>query len=66
MSTLTPRRGRLLTLKQAGEYLNVSQRWMRRTVEERRLPFVKQGKLLYFHQADLDAYLSANRVEAFD
>ena len=52
-----------LTLSEAAAYLNVSQRFMRRLVAERRIAFHKLGHLLRFRAADLDLFLSAGRVE---
>jgi excisionase family DNA binding protein len=52
-----------LTLSEAAAYLNVSQRFMRRLVAERRIAFHKLGHLLRFRAADLDVFLSAGRVE---
>lgn len=56
----------LLTLMQAAEYLNVTEPWMRRAVGERRIAYVKLGKLLYFKRSDLDAYIEANTITAED
>jgi len=58
-----PEREPPLTLLEAAEYLNVSQRFMRRLVAERRIAFHKLGHLLRFHVADLDRLLAAGRVE---
>jgi excisionase family DNA binding protein len=58
-----PEREPPLTLPEAAEYLNVSQRFMRRLVAERRIVFHKLGHLLRFHVADLDRLLAAGRVE---
>lgn len=58
-----PEREPPLTLPEAAEYLNVSERFMRRLVAERRIAFHKLGHLLRFHVADLDRLLAAGRVE---
>ncbi|MGH9078598.1 MAG: helix-turn-helix domain-containing protein [Acidimicrobiales bacterium] len=52
-----------LTLVEAAEYLNVTERYMRRLVAERRIPYFKVGRLLRFSAADLDSYFDACRVE---
>jgi len=52
-----------LTLPEAAAYLNVSQRFMRRLVAERRIAFHKLGHLLRFRVTDLDRFLAAGRVE---
>ena len=53
-----------LTLVEAAAYLNVTERFMRRLVAERRVAFHKLGHLLRFCRADLDVLLLAGRVEA--
>ena len=52
-----------LTLAQAAAYLNVSERFVRRLVAERRIAFHKVGHFLRFRTDDLDAFLEAGRVE---
>ena len=52
-----------LTITQAAEYLNVSERFMRRLVAERRVAYHKVGKLLRFRSQDLDDFLESGRVE---
>ena len=52
-----------LTLAQAAAYLNVSERFVRRLVAERRIAFHKVGHFLRFRADDLDAFLEAGRVE---
>jgi hypothetical protein len=55
----------LLNIPDAAEYLNQTERWMKRAVEHRWIPFVKMGGQIngkiYFLQSDLDAYV-ASRV----
>ena len=58
-----PTRRGPLTLGEAAEYLNVNERYMRRLVSERRIPYLKVGRLLRFSPADLDAFIEACRVE---
>jgi len=52
-----------LTLAQAAAHLNVSERFVRRLVAERRIAFHKVGHFLRFRAVDLDAFLEAGRVE---
>ena len=52
-----------LTLGEAAAYLNLTERYMRRLVSERRIPYLKVGRLLRFRAEDLDAYLEQCRVE---
>jgi excisionase family DNA binding protein len=52
-----------LTLAEAAAYLNVTERYVRRLVAERRVAYHKVGRLLRFSPADLDALFEAGRVE---
>ena len=52
-----------LTLIEAAAYLNVTPRFMRRLVAERRIAFHKVGALLRFRVEDLDAFFAADRVD---
>jgi excisionase family DNA binding protein len=49
---------------EAAAYLGVSERFIRRLVQERRIPFHRVGKFLRFDVEDLDAFLVDGRVEA--
>ena len=60
-TTTTPE---LLAVPEASEYLNVSERFIRRMVSEGRVPIVKLGKLVRFRRADLDTYIAASTREA--
>jgi hypothetical protein len=42
----------------------LTDRWLRRAVHERRIPYFKVDGKLVFDQADLDVYVEAHRVEA--
>lgn len=53
----------LLTVDEAAEYLTVTPRFVRRLIEERRIPKVKLGKFVRIHRDDLDAFIVAGRVE---
>jgi hypothetical protein len=54
----------LLNLREAAEYLNTTERQVRRLVSLRAFPYIKVGGLLRFRVSDLDAYLSAQTVPA--
>ena len=56
--------GHPLNLLEAARYLNVSERYVRRLVAERRIPFLKVGRLLRFRPHDLEEYLVACQVRA--
>ena len=57
-------RGRYLTLQQAAVAFPVfTPRLLRRLVQERRIPFSRAGRCIVLAEADILAYLEANRVE---
>lgn len=60
---MTNERRAHLSISEAADYLNTTQRWLRRAVFERRVAYHKLGRLLRFDPDDLDRYLEANRVE---
>lgn len=53
-----------LSLDEAAAYLNVKPRYMRRLVEQRRVPVLRFGRLLRFNVADLDAFIEKSRAES--
>ena len=55
--------GRLLKPEEAAERLNVSLRFIRRLCHERRLPYTKIGKFVRFDADELEAWITAQRVE---
>ncbi|HVA73119.1 MAG TPA: hypothetical protein VNF71_00965 [Acidimicrobiales bacterium] len=42
----------------------LTDRWLRRAVQERRIPFFKVDGKLVFDQSELDGYVEAHRVDA--
>lgn len=57
-------RGRYFTLQQAAEeYPAFTTRLLRRLVQERRIAFSRVGRNIVFAEADIEAYVEANRVE---
>jgi excisionase family DNA binding protein len=54
---------RPLTISEAATYLNVTERFMRRLVAERRIAFHKVGYFVRFLVSDLDRFLADGRVE---
>lgn len=54
----------LLDVPAAAARLGVTERWIRRAVAERRLPFVKVGRYVRFRPDDLDRYIAAQLVPA--
>ena len=52
-----------LTLSEAAAYLNVTERYVRQLVAEKRVAYHKVGRLLRFRRSDLDDFFEAGRVE---
>jgi excisionase family DNA binding protein len=54
-----------LDVSGAANYLGVSERFLRRLVQERRVPFLRVGGTrIRFDPRDLDVWLASQRVEA--
>jgi excisionase family DNA binding protein len=53
----------LLSVEQAAERLGTSVRFVRRLVFERRIAYVKLGRHIRITARDLDAFVSASRVD---
>ena len=53
----------LIDMNQAAERLGVTTRFIRRLVDERRIPFHKIGRYVRFDPADLDHFAIQGRVE---
>jgi excisionase family DNA binding protein len=54
----------LLTVDQAAERFGTSTRFVRRLIAERRIPFTKLGRHVRLDTADIEAFITAGRVEA--
>jgi excisionase family DNA binding protein len=52
----------LLTVAEAGEYLGTGERFIRRLVAQRRIPYVKLGKYVRLQRSALDDFIAAGRV----
>ncbi len=52
----------LLTPVQAGDYLRTGERFIRRLIAERRIPYVKLGRHVRLQRSALDAFIAAGRV----
>ena len=55
---------RLLDVSASADYLGVGERFIRRLIAERRIPYVKIGRFVRISVDDLDAYIAATRHEA--
>ena len=58
-----PELSALIDIATLADRLGVTERFVRRLVEERRVPFLKIGKFVRFHPDDIDHWVSARRVE---
>lgn len=54
----------LLTVTEAAARLNVTERWVRRAIFERRFAVVRLGRLVRVPSDALEAYVDANRDAA--
>jgi excisionase family DNA binding protein len=54
----------LLTVEEAAERLGTSVRFVRRLIFERRIAYTKLGRHVRIAASDLDAFITASRVEA--
>ena len=61
---LDARSAGLLGVRELAAVLGTSERFVRRLVAERRLPFHKVGKYVRFDPRDIEAWLSEHRVES--
>ena len=52
----------LLTVEQAAERMCTKQRFIRRLIAERRIPYVKLGAHVRIDDRDIDAFIAAGRV----
>ncbi|MGH3915089.1 MAG: helix-turn-helix domain-containing protein [Pseudonocardiaceae bacterium] len=52
-----------LNVPEAAEYLNTSERFVRRLIAERRIAFHRVGRHVRIALSDLDEWLAASRVE---
>ena len=54
----------LLTVKEAADRLGTAERFIRRLIFERRIPYTKLGRHVRIAARDLDTFIRAGRVEA--
>jgi excisionase family DNA binding protein len=54
----------MLTVPEVAERLGTSQRFVRRLIAERRIPYTKLGKHVRLADNDVDSFIAAGRVEA--
>lgn len=61
---LDARSAGLLGVRELADVLGTNERFVRRLVAERRLPFHKVGKYVRFDPRDIETWLSEHRVES--
>jgi excisionase family DNA binding protein len=54
---------KLYTVNETAERLNTTPRFVRRLISERRIPFVRLGKHIRIAEEDVEAFITAGRVE---
>lgn len=54
---------RLLTVEEAGQALGTGPRFPRRLIAERRIRFVRIGRLVRIHESDLEAFIQEGTVD---
>lgn len=52
----------LLTVEQAAKRLNVSEKWIRRAIFDKKLPIVRLGRLVRIEPAQLEQFIVRSRV----
>jgi excisionase family DNA binding protein len=53
----------LLTIEELADHLGVNVRHIRRLIAERRVPYMKVGRLVRFDPADVAVWLARTRVD---
>ena len=62
-STTSKYPGRLLDVDEVADSLGITNRFVRRLVAERRIPFVKVGKFVRFDPVEISQWIDRQRVE---
>jgi excisionase family DNA binding protein len=53
---------RLLTIQEAAAETGLLTSYMRKMVFERKVPFIKIGKRIYFDRSDLNQWIDSHRI----
>ncbi len=61
-SQVDPASASLLSIEQLADWLGVTDRFIRRLVAERRIPFLKIGKFIRFDPTEIEPWLDSQRV----
>ena len=62
--TREKKRDKLLTVEAAADRMGTSVRFVRRLIAERRIEFIKLGRLVRIAESDIDAFIEAGRMPA--
>lgn len=54
---------KLLTIKEASVFLNLAQQTLYGFTSQRKIPFIKKGKKLYFNRIDLEKWLNEGKEQ---
>lgn len=54
---------RLLSIGTLADHLDVTERFVRRLVEDNRVPYLKIGKFVRFHPDDINEWIADTRIE---
>ena len=57
---------RLLTIKEASEYLGISEKGLYNMIYRREIPFVKLGGKLRFDIIDIEKWINDNKISCVD
>ncbi|MCP3860353.1 MAG: helix-turn-helix domain-containing protein [Phycisphaeraceae bacterium] len=61
-SQVDPASASLLSIEQLADWLGLTDRFIRRLVAERRIPFLKIGKFIRFDPAEIEPWFDSQRV----
>ena len=62
--TREKKQDKLLTVEAAADRMGTSVRFVRRLIAERRIEFIKLGRLVRIAESDIDAFIEAGRMPA--
>jgi excisionase family DNA binding protein len=63
MSEALPIQPRLMSIDQVSQYLDLSVHTIYRMVSQRRIPYVKMGRLTKFDRAEIDKWIALHSVK---
>ena len=63
MARTSPPGERLIDINELADRFGVRVRYVRRLVAERRIPYIKLGRLLRFDPAEVDAWIDRARIQ---